>query len=183
MSSSISLLSVYPVKINLVIDDNAAGEIVSIKTLDYLFVAENSLKYDISNIDNAVDKVQFVEPSDLPSSSNIRLGISSSDNYSYLASDTSIDSIMTLIIKNKIGNKYDIYLDSIKSEIVSTTVPNLINLDLTSYIDESLLIVYKFTINHSSTEFISTFGDYLTLNYPDQQSFELVFGLLYKIGP
>ena len=172
---SISLVSVYPVKINLSLIDNA--EIRNIEKLDYLFQAQDTVKYTFANLDTALDTMNFINYSDLPEDSNIRLYISPSDHYS---NDISIDSMLNLVIKEKIESDYDIHLDSLKENIINSTNTYLQNTNLQSFVDEPLLVTYKLSAKHLSTNFLSTFGD-LTLDYPEQENLEILFGIIYNL--
>ena len=180
--SSISLVSVYPIKINLPVTTNP--EIVDIKPIDYLFQTNLSLEYDLTNMSTILDSVKFIQSTDLISTSNIKFNqVDISANLlTSLSVDDSLDELMKLILKDKIQSNYDIYLDSINTEVIDTSISALSETDLSSYVDDNLLLVYKFNLEHTSTDFISTFSDYLSLEYTQQESFEFSFGILYKLS-
>ena len=71
-SSSISLLSVYPVKINLLIDSSIVGEIVKVHPIDYLFQSQDTLKYAFSNISSVLNNIDILRLEDLPTESVIK---------------------------------------------------------------------------------------------------------------
>mgnify|MGYP001431674537 CR=1 FL=1 len=180
--SPISLVSVYPIKINLPI--STKPEIVDIKPIDYLFEPIEPLQQDLSNISNILNSVKFIQSEDLDIDSNITLNpINISDNLlNYLSINNSLDELVKYILKDNIQTNYDIYLDNINSEVSTMTTSVLSGIDLSSYTDTNLLLVYKFNIEHKSTDFIKSFSDYLSLDYIQQQPFEFLFGILYKLG-
>ena len=180
--SPISLVSVYPIKINLPISKKP--EIVDIKPIDYLFEANTPLEYDLSNISNILNSVKFVQSEDLDTDSNITLNqVNISDSLmSNLSKENSLYELIKYILKDDIQTNYEVYLDNINSEVTTTTNSVLSGIDLSNYTDNKLLLVYKFNIEHKSTEFLSSFSDYLSLDYIQQESFEFLFGVLYKLG-
>ena len=178
--SYVSLVSISSEN-SLPLDDSISAEIIQIKPIDYLFQSTSSLRSDLNNLDKTLNMLRFLDSSDSSMYPNIQVSINPSDDYSYLQNVTSINSIIKLIIEHQLQIDYEIYIDNIQDEMIANTMSSFADTNLYSYIENSLLAIYKFNIQHPSTDFLSTFTNYTTSYQNNQPNFNITFGIIYHI--